>query len=102
MNSVKKIFIVKLSKFYLESFNIKPIISISYGIENVHLINVIRYGSTSVRLNITADEPVLSSNIKSGNVLSSYNYTALLTSSSIIENTSFDILIDLFRCTFSI
>jgi hypothetical protein len=46
---------------------------------NIHLINVDQYRSSSVRLNITADEPVLPFNTKSGNLPSSYNYTALLT-----------------------
>jgi len=50
-----------------------------YGIGNVHLLNAVQYGSISVRLNITADEPVLPFNMKFGNVPSSYNYTALLT-----------------------
>ncbi|CAF0824061.1 unnamed protein product [Rotaria sordida] len=50
-----------------------------YGIGNIHLINVVPYGSSSICLNITADEPVLPFNMKTGNAPSLYNYTALLT-----------------------
>ncbi|CAF0919074.1 unnamed protein product [Rotaria sp. Silwood1] len=50
-----------------------------YGIGNVHLINVVPYGSSSIRLNVTADEPVLPVNMKTGKVPLLYNYTALLT-----------------------
>jgi hypothetical protein len=42
-------------------------------------MNTIPYGSSSIRLNITADEPVPPLNNKPGYVPSLYNYTALLT-----------------------
>ncbi len=50
-----------------------------YGIGNIHLLNAVQYGSSSIHLNITADEPVLPSSMKFENLPSLYNYTALLT-----------------------
>lgn len=49
-------------------------ISIRYGIANVHLIETIQHGPSSIRLNVTADNPILST--KTSLI---YNYTALLT-----------------------
>lgn len=51
-----------------------------YGTANIHLLDAIQYGSSSIRLNISADEPISSFNSKQKNIPSSYNYTALLTS----------------------
>ena len=48
-----------------------------YGIANVHLLRSAQYGPSSIRLNVTADEPILSALHPS-----SYNYTGLLTGSS--------------------
>ncbi|CAF0735896.1 unnamed protein product [Adineta steineri] len=50
-----------------------------YGNANVHLLNAVQYGASSIRLNITADKPILPFNTKIGNSPVSYNYTALLT-----------------------
>jgi hypothetical protein len=61
---------ISFSKFYL--FN-------SYGAGNIHLLDTVQYGPSSIRLNITADEPVSPLNMKLENISSLYNYTALLT-----------------------
>jgi len=80
MNFVKKIIIVMLSKFYIICSFFKDLIVFKrYGIGNIHLLNAVQYGSSSIHLNITADEPVLQSNMKFENLPSLYNYTALLT-----------------------
>ena len=60
-----------MKNFSIIKFILTPIIFKRYGIDNVHLVDTTQFQSTSVRLNITADEPVSSS---------SYNYTELLTS----------------------
>lgn len=46
-----------------------------YGINNIHLLNVIPSGFSSIYINITADEPILN---KTATIIQ-YNYTALLT-----------------------
>ena len=54
-----------------------------YGIANVHLLRSAQYGPSSIRLNVTADEPILSALH-----WSSYNYTGLLTGSSFMSPTA--------------
>ncbi len=51
-----------------------------YGIDNIHLIDTIQYGLSSIRTTITADKPIL--NKTDNNAL--YNYTALLTGFDLI------------------
>ncbi|CAF1263118.1 unnamed protein product [Adineta steineri] len=47
-----------------------------YGIDNIHLLETIRNGSSSICMTITADKPLLNETDDN----SIYNYTALLTS----------------------
>jgi len=51
-----------------------------YGIDNIHLVDINSNKPKSLRLNITVDKPIISTIDNYNKSLSSYNYTALLTS----------------------
>lgn len=56
--------------------------SSSYGAENLHLIETFEQSSTSIRLTITVDKPILTSNNSMSEFSTNFNYTALLKSSN--------------------
>ncbi|UJR09653.1 hypothetical protein I4U23_013887 [Adineta vaga] len=70
-NKTRLSIVQHLNKFCKHDINCDA----EYGIDNIHLLNVIQHEFSSIHLLITADKPLLNQT----NENSFYNYTALLT-----------------------
>jgi hypothetical protein len=80
---------VKQSKSNYYFYSVIRIQINRYGTDNVHLLNVKQYESSSIYLNITVDEP----RTNTTGMISLYNYTALLQGLNFFVNSSLNLII---------